>query len=463
MTSMFLGSGLSRVVRSQMATSRQENRAKGKTGYHTHQTRNLLKLRENRDRKDYVLQVSTNVTEFHITVQQYFFRRKPKDKESNGSTDAMDDNLALDSPSSTSTGYRAGDGDTGEGSHGGNRAVVEEAPKEVRTPDKEKAPAASMRKIRAIDLKEPEHRKKLADMISDLRSPTVGGMDPNTREMGVGTIKIFDRALVSSWLNGEADGFRAANFHLSDLDTAIQEWVGNHMIRHVVIRTPSSGGPQPADAGLSMGKITGFRSFHVCDEIRKNGRDHRCSHMDKSLRKCLRKGVGLTGPDVDPMDVDTTPPHSHNSNCSQHCHATSCLAVNPLPDPKPLRDSNTRRGKIQARQNARNEILFPSSSDRNCYPDFWHHTGLRGPQEACELVRRISLKVYRSKSNIIRNQKALEAELNEARVGDVSAAEWQRAIPTSQTTYLATYRTYLKYVLPNLRQIFDIYFESKLR
>ena len=86
-----------------------------------------------------------------------------------------------------------------------------------------------------------------------------------------------------------------------------------------------------------------------------------------------------------------------------------------------------------------------------------------GPREDCEIVRRVSLDVYRRKANIVRNAKALEEELKAAKVNGTSATEWQRAIPTSQTTYLSTYITYIRYVLKGLAQIMSFYATSKLR
>jgi hypothetical protein len=427
----------SRVIQSQIGKTRKENVANSKKGVHTHKTMNPFNLRENSDIKDYAKRLTTNGAALHLLVQTYRLVLKPIDPEK----DKDEANMEVDGPSMEALG--GGGRSTGGGrGDGASKAAIAEVAGDGPAVKEKSSTAPVGGKLRAMDLKEPRHRSDVASKIFGPNSTyCVGAIDPNTREMAVGVIKAKDQ-LVADCLNGDGDGFTFANKRLSDFDTAIHETINGHRIEHKLVRevrAPKLGDPKPDDAGLSMGKIVGIRSFHRCTEVLQEGQD-RCSHLRKSLRSSLNGMVppttGHSGP--------AAPAVINNQGAWDRAQA--------------------HKAEEKGRQQARNAIQFPPPRNKNCPPNLWERTGFpRGRQELCEIVRRVSLNVYRSKTNIVRNAKALQRYLKTALVGDVPADEWVRNIPTSQTVYLETYRTYLRYVLPSLHRISEIYFDSKLR
>ena len=493
---MLIGTS-SREVKAQLNVTREENNKAGRTGMHTGKTTNPLNLRENYERKELPLRILTDGVKVCVPVVTGNLGRIQKKEDEQGT--AGDGTGAKQTPpKATGQGTRS----TSSG-NGGIGTAPDGAP--VRPPEggSDVPKPSGKSKIKALDLKEPEHRKKLIAEIfalgnTNTRASTqrrgkrsVGAIDPNKREPAVGIIKVPD-GTVSLMLNGEHDRFAYANRYLSDVDTEITEWVRNPnsgdtgFVRHVVMRevppvpkAEDRDDKPPADRGLTMGRIVGFSSRHFCNKIRDNGPGHVCAHLQHSLRTSLHAPTVAEDPAARAPSADveaTNDDHECDDNCHRdHPPPPPPPSPPPPPPPGPPRapGSLNDRQKIQQeqkdRQQERKSKLFPTPGNASGIPvelhrtDFWKQTGLLGPREDCEIVRRVSLDVYRRKANIVRNAKALEEELKAAKVNGTSATEWQRAIPTSQTTYLSTYITYIRYVLKGLAQIMSFYATSKLR
>ena len=497
----------SRVVQAQLhiTTSKEDRR-----GRHTGKTTSTLKLREDCERKEFPLRLITDGVKLCVPIQTYRLLRKDDEEED---VPAPDQAGASDHPPPPNGQGRPSASSARTGSGNAVLRRGQDAPDKVPKPS-----GKSSSRIKARDLKEPEYRTKLIEEIFAPRKGSrgyrsKGGIDPNKREPAVGIIKVLD-FIVASMLNGQDDGYAFANKHLAAVDTEITEFVTHpdrpkeqSLIRYAVIRgavpdeDKRDGTSKPADLGLTMGPIIGFRSKHFCSELRNKGPNHVCGHLANSLRHSLRFSdlVNVVSPDLakmrppadqppdlvhigSPQPVEVRPPADQppadvempDARAVDGCHHDDCDAFcfhhDHHPEPAPTRPVSAKTQKVKddrkERQDARNAKLFPEPSGEipaASRRTFWAETGLRGPREACEIVRRVSLEVYRRKSNILRNAKALEKELKEGQVDGISAADWQRKIPTSQTSYLSTYLTYVHYILKSLGQIIAIYAQSELR
>lgn len=302
-----------------------------------------------------------------------------------------------------------------------------------------KAPGNGKKKgVRGFKPEESSDRKAvIQELVSDQRIPgrfkTCFGADPNRTQLEVATALLWPEVALKI-LSGQ-DNFAAANAYLSDVDTEICEHVADgKVVRHVILRET----PKREDSDrLSMGRIIGFRHIHMCDTTAKHGIGYRCEHWNQ----CATPGAGPPPPAVPLHPREPVPPDK---------------------GPRVLSRSE------QAQRDARREFLMPTPTEPSLPADFWTRTGLlngtSGDQLGrFELVRRVSSDVYRRKSNIIRNSKALERHLKSSMIGDKSAAEWQSNIPSSNVTTLAAYLTYTNYVLKDLCKILDVYADIRHR